>query len=196
MQIGRETSFLLIVDMQERLVPAVEQHEKVVANAARLMIGAKRLDVPLLLTEHCAEGIGRTVPELRGLAPAGSVLEKVHFRASSEPACAERFAALRRQQAVIAGTEAHVCVLQTALGLKQTGYEVYLVTDAISSRKSTDKETTITRLRDTGVTPVTTEMVLFEWLARGDTVEFKDLLPLIKAESPVPTESSVRRRHP
>ncbi len=196
MQIGRETSFLLIVDMQERLVPAVEQHEKVVANAARLMIGAKRLDVPLLLTEHCAAGIGRTVPELRGLAPAGSVLEKVHFRASSEPACAKRFASLRRPQAVIAGTEAHVCVLQTALGLKQAGYEVYLVTDAISSRKSTDKEMAITRLRDTGVTPVTTEMVLFEWLARGDTAEFKDLLPLIKAESPVPTENSVRRRHP
>ncbi len=196
MQIGRETSFLLIVDMQERLVPAVEQHEKVVANAARLMIGAKRLDVPLLLTEHCAAGIGRTVPELRELAPAGSVLKKVHFRASSEPACAERFASLRRPQAVIAGTEAHVCVLQTALGLKQTGYEVYLVTDAISSRKSTDKEMAITRLRDTGVTPVTTEMVLFEWLARGDTAEFKDLLPLIKAESPVSTEISGRRRNP
>jgi len=108
------------------------------------------------------------------------VLEKIHFDAVSEPACTERFAALDRPQAVIAGTEAHVCVLQTALGLKQAGYEPYLVVDAVSSRNATDKAAAVGRLRDAGVSAVTTEMVLFEWLARGDTAEFRDLLPLIK----------------
>ncbi len=196
MRIGRDTSFLLIIDMQEKLVPAVEQPDRVVANAARLMSGAARLEVPILLTEHYPKGIGPIVPALRDLAPAGAVLEKIHFDAVSEPACAERFAALDRPQAVIAGTEAHVCVLQSALGLKQAGYEPYLVIDAVSSRNATDKAAPVARLRDAGVAAVTTEMVLFEWLARGDTAEFRDLLPLIKAESPVPTENSVRRGDP
>ncbi len=196
MRIRHDTSFLLIVDMQEKLVPAVEQPDRVVANAARLMTGAARLEVPILLTEHYPKGIGPIVPALRDLAPAGAVLEKIHFDAVSEPACAERFAALDRPQAVIAGTEAHVCVLQSALGLKQAGYEPYLVVDAVSSRNATDKAAAVARLRDAGVAAVTTEMVLFEWLARGDTAEFRDLLPLIKAESPVPTENSVRRGDP
>ena len=106
MLIGRDTSFLLIVDMQERLVPAVEHHDRVVTNAARLMTGAARLEVPVLLTEHYPKGIGPVVPALRERAPTNSVLEKIQFCALSEPACAKRFAALRRQQVVVAGTEA------------------------------------------------------------------------------------------
>ena len=184
MRIGRDTSFLLIVDMQEKLLPAVEQPDRVVANAARLMAGATRLEVPILLTEHYPKRIGPVVAELRVLAPPDGVLEKIHFDAVSEPACAERFAALDRPQAVVAGTEAHVCVLQTALGLKQAGYEPYLVVDAVSSRKPGDKAAAMVRLRDAGVAAVTTEMVLFEWLARGDTAEFRDLLPLIKSDFP------------
>ncbi len=180
MRIGRNTSFLLIVDMQEKLVPAVEQPDRVVANAVRLMTGAARLEVPTLLTAHYPKGIGPVVAELRELAPPDGVLEKIHFDAASESACAERFAALDRPQPVIAGTEAHVCVLQTALGLKQAGYEPYLVGDAVSSRNATDKAAAVGRLRDAGVAAVTTEMVLFEWLACGDTAEFRDLLPLIK----------------
>jgi nicotinamidase-related amidase len=180
MRIGRDTSFLLIVDMQENLVPAVERPSQVVANAARLMIGAARLEVPILLTEHYPKGIGPVIAELRELAPPDGLLEKIHFDAVSEPACAERFAALDRPQAVVAGTEAHVCVLQTVLGLKQAGYEPYLVVDAVSSRKPEDKAAAVARLRDAGVAAVTTEMVLFEWLARGDTAEFRDLLELIK----------------
>ncbi len=184
MRIGRDTSFLLIIDMQEKLVPAVEQPDRIVANAARLMAGAARLEVPTLLTEHYPTGIGPVVPTLRALAPAGAVLEKIYFDAASEPACAKRFAALGRPQVVVAGTEAHVCVLQTTLGLKQAGFEPYLVVDAVSSRKSEDKAVAIVRLRDAGVAAVTTEMVLFEWLGRGDTAEFRDLLPSIKSDLP------------
>jgi nicotinamidase-related amidase len=182
LKIGRETSFLLIVDMQEKLVPALEQPERVVANAARLLTGAERLGVPALATEHCPQGIGHTVSPLRGLVPAGGVMEKVHFAASAEDACAARFAALDRPQVVVAGAEAHVCVLQTTLALKEAGYAPHLVVDAISSRKAIDRETAVVRLRDAGVVAVTTEMVLFEWLARGDTAEFKDILPLIKSD--------------
>jgi nicotinamidase-related amidase len=182
MHIGRDTSFLLIVDMQEKLVPAVEQPGRVVANAVRLMTGAARLEVPILLTEHYPKGIGPIVPALRALASADAMLEKIHFDAVSEPDCARRFAALGRRQAVVAGTEAHVCVLQSALGLKRAGYDPYLVVDAVSSRKPEDKAVAVVRLRDAGVGAVTTEMVLFEWLARGNTAEFRDLLPVIKSD--------------
>ena len=183
MRIDRDRSFLLIVDMQEKLVPAVRDHERAVANAARLMTGAARLEVPILVTEHYPRGIGHTVPELRELAPANAVLEKIHFCAVAEPDCERRFAELRRPQAVVAGTEAHVCVLQTVLGLADAGYETYVVIDAVASRKASDQEAAILRLHDAGTSGVTTEMVLFEWLARGDTEEFRDLLPLIKSTS-------------
>lgn len=96
MRIGPDTSFLLIVDVQEKLVPAVVRPDRVVANAARLMTGAARLEVPTLLTAHYPNGIGPVVAELRELAPPDGVLEKIHFDAVSEPACAERFAALDR----------------------------------------------------------------------------------------------------
>ncbi len=183
MLITAETSFLLIVDMQERLAPAIEGIERVMTNAARLMTGARRLGVPILVTEHCAKELGPTVAELRALTPAGSVVEKVHFAALAEPACRERFAALGRKQVVVAGTEAHVCVLQTVLSLKQAGYAPYLAVDAVSSRQAIDRETAVARLRDAGIAVVTTEMVLFEWLARADTAAFRDILPLIKSET-------------
>lgn len=183
MLITTETSFLLIVDMQERLAPAIEGIERVMTNAARLMSGARRLGVPILVTEHYAKGLGRTVPELRALAPDDSVVEKVHFSALAEPGCQERFAALGRGQVVIAGAEAHVCVLQTALSLKDAGYATYLAVDAVSSRKAIDRETAVARLRDAGIAVVTTEMVLFEWLARAGTDAFRDVLPLIKSET-------------
>ncbi len=154
--------------MQERLASAIEGIDRVVINAARLIAGAHRLGVPVIMTEQYGKRLGRIVPELRARAPAGSVVDKVHFSALVEPACAERFAALGRGQVVVAGTETHVCVLQTTLALKEAGYEPYLVVDVASSGNAIDRETAVTRLRDAGVAIVTTEMVLFEWLARAD----------------------------
>jgi nicotinamidase-related amidase len=180
MLIRAEDSFLLAVDLQEKLVPAVEASERVLANVGRLMTAAARLEVPALATEHCAERIGPMVAGLRGRLSEDAVLAKVHFSAQAEPGCAERFAGLGRATPVITGTEAHVCVMQTALGLKQAGFRPALVTDAVGSRHVHDRETALGRMRDAGITLVTTEMVIFEWLARGDHEAFRDLLPLIK----------------
>ncbi len=183
--------------MQERLASAIEGIDRVVINAARLIAGAHRLGVPVIMTEQYGKRLGRIVPELRARAPAGSVVDKVHFSALVEPACAERFAALGRGQVVVAGTETHVCVLQTTLALKEAGYEPYLVVDVASSGNAIDRETAVTRLRDAGVAIVTTEMVLFEWLARADPEAFSELLPLIKSQT-LPTVAACRSRksHP
>jgi len=183
MLLDRERCFLLIVDMQERLVPAVLDREAVVGNALRLVTVARRLAVPVLMTEHCPAKIGPLVPELRGAVGAEAILPKVHFAAAREPDCAARFAALGRPLAVLAGTEAHVCVLQSALSLLDAGYRPVVVSDAVSSRNAHDRDVAAQRLRDAGVGIVTTEMVIFEWLNRGDTAEFGELLPLIKSSA-------------
>jgi len=182
MLLDRARCFLLIVDMQERLVPAVLERETVVGNALRLVAAAQRLAVPVLMTEHCPAKIGPLVSELRGVVDADAILTKVHFAAAREPDCAARFAALGRPLAVLAGTEAHVCVLQSALSLLDAGYRPVVVSDAVSSRKAHDRDIALQRLRDAGVGLVTTEMVIFEWLERGDVPEFRELLPLIKSD--------------
>ncbi len=184
--LDRENCFLLIVDVQVKLAPAVPESARVTANAARLAAAAKRLGVPVLMTEHCADRIGPVVGELRSLVPGDAILPKVHFAAAREPDCARRFAELGRPLPVIAGLEAHVCVLQTAISLKQAGYHPHVVADAVASRHEVDKEIALARLRDGGIGLATTEMAIFEWLARGDDEAFRDLLPVIKDDSPAP----------
>lgn len=182
--LDRRDCFLLLVDVQERLAPAVLKSAQVVANALRLVEAAQRLGVPVLMTEHCADKIGPLLPELRERVPGTAVLPKVHFAAAREPGCAARFAALGCTTCVIVGMETHVCVLQTALSLKAAGYAPYVVVDAVSSRRMVDKEAALLRLGEAGVGRVSTEMVIFEWLERGDGEAFRDLLPVIKRDPP------------
>jgi len=117
---------------------------------------------------------------LRALARSEDILGKVHFSCADEPALLQRIASLARPQVVIAGMEAHVCVLQTALGLAERGYRVCVVADATGSRTSVSHATAMERLRMAEIMVVTTEMVLFEWLERADRPEFRALLALIK----------------
>jgi nicotinamidase-related amidase len=187
--LDRKESFLLIVDVQEKLAPAVLQSGRVVANAARLLAAAERLEVPAFMTEHCADKIGPVLPALRDLVPGDAILPKVHFAAVREPACAERFSELGRPVCVIAGMETHVCVLQSAISLKEAGYHPHVVADAVSSRHALDRDTALARLRDSGVGLVTTEMVIFEWLGRGDDAAFRDLLPVIKGAAAAPADA-------
>jgi nicotinamidase-related amidase len=184
--LDREDCFLLVVDVQERLAPAVLDGERVICNAGRLATAAQRLAVPVFMTEHCADKIGPVVPALRRLAPDDAVLAKVQFAVAREPACAARLAEARRPVCVVAGMEAHVCVLQSALSLKQAGYRPHVVADAVASRHAADKEIALARLRDAGIGLVTTEMVIFEWLARGDDAAFRELLSVIKGDALAP----------
>lgn len=182
--IERQRSLLLLVDLQERLVPAIHDFESLFQRVAALIEGAKRLEVPIAFTEQAPEGLGPTLPLARGLAPDAIVLEKLHFCAVAEPANLAALRAYGRPQVVLAGTESHVCVLQTALGLLREGFELFLVTDAVGSRQPEDRARAIERLTGAGAIPVTTEMVLFEWLAASDHEAFRPLLAQIKALGP------------
>jgi len=174
--IDASSSALLIVDFQARLMPAIHDGEAAVANARRLLGAASLLDVPILFTEQNPKGLGPTVP---GLTDGHRVFEKQHFDACREPAFAQT-ALPDRPTVVVAGCEAHVCVLQTVLGLLDLGRRVCLVRDALGSRKPESKETAIRRLERHGAEVVTTEMVVFEWLATAQHPRFRDALQLLK----------------
>ncbi|MBI2312366.1 MAG: hydrolase [Betaproteobacteria bacterium] len=180
LRIVRQRSFLLVVDVHVKLAPAMFSREQALANISVLIRAARRLEVPLLISEHYRRGLGPTVPEIAALAPKDAIMEKIHFSCADEPACAARMAALERPQAVICGMEAHVCVMQTALGLKDAGYQPFVVNDATSSRRPESHATAMERVRQAGIPVVTTEMTVFEWLNRGDSPEFRELLPLVK----------------
>lgn len=175
MMINAETSCLLVVDLQERLMPAIHQADQIVAACARLIRVAQQINVPLLVSEQYPQGLGPTVASIRALLPADIVMEKTHFSCAAEPDCMKRIEALGRSQVILTGVEAHVCVLQTALELHALGKEVYLVADGVSSRSPRDADLALARMRAEGVRIVSREMVSFEWLRRSDTEIFRTI---------------------
>jgi nicotinamidase-related amidase len=173
-------SALLVVDIQQRLLPNMAAPQAVVENAAVLIRAARRLSVPILASEQYPRGLGSTVPDLADLLSPDQVLEKLHFSCIGDADFAQRFRELGRPQAVIAGIEAHVCVLQTVEDLLAQGAEAFVVEDATSSRTPKNHAAAMARLREAGARVVTTEMVVFEWLAKAGTPEFKELSALIR----------------
>jgi nicotinamidase-related amidase len=181
MLLHADTSLLVVIDIQDRLLPAMAEPARVEAGASRLMRAARRLGVPLLVSEQYPKGIGRTVPALAALATPEETVEKIHFSCAAEPAFQAQLALMGpRRQAVLCGIEAHVCVLQSALGLVADGWSVAVVEDAVSSRRPADRDAGLRRLAAAGVVVATTEMVIFEWLGRAGTDAFRDLLKLVK----------------
>lgn len=177
--LGRRTSRLLIVDMQERLLAAMQERLQVVAACERLIKAAQILDVPIDATEQYPKGLGPTAPELRQLLAAP--VEKLRFScAESLPWIDDATARTERDQILVAGIETHVCVLQTALDLISCGYRVVIPADAVTSRKSIDRDFGLKRLADQGVTVTTTEAILFEWCEVAGTPEFKQISQLVK----------------
>lgn len=170
-----ETSCLLVVDFQERLMPAIHDADRILANGAWLIQIAQRLEVPVLASEQYPKGLGHTVAAIRELLPAEAFMEKLHFSCAADRDCMRRIDALNRGQMVIIGAEAHVCVLQTALDLRAVGKEVYLVADAVSSRSPRDVELALERMRAEGVRVVSREMVAFEWLRQAATEQFREI---------------------
>ncbi len=182
MILSTDKAQLLVIDVQEKLAPAMSDAGPVIANSAKLITAARHFGLPIVLSEQYPKGIGPTVAMVRESAgEEGRVFEKLAFSCARDEAIEAHLGlASERQQIVITGIEAHVCVLQSALDLKQSGYEVFVVVDAIASREEASRETALRRMEQAGVHPVTTEMVIFEWLGRAGTADFKALLPLIK----------------
>jgi nicotinamidase-related amidase len=171
-----QLSTLLVVDFQAKLMPVIHRGANAIANARRLLDAAALLGVPTLFTEQNPKGLGPTVNELN---PDRSVItHKMSFDACREPNFLQRLA--ENHALVVAGCEAHVCVLQTVLGLIDNGRRVFLVRDALGSRRAQSKETAIRRMERHGAEVVTTEMVVFEWLRTAEHPRFREAIALIK----------------
>jgi len=179
--VSREASALVIVDVQERLMPAIHDGAAVLARIGLLADTARQLGIPVLVTEQYPKGLGLTVETVRAALATYDPVVKVEFSCVPVPAFAARWGGLGRSQVVLAGVEAHVCMAQSALDLVAVGVQVFLPADATSSRRPLDRDIALERMRSGGVTVTTAEAVVFEWLRRAGTDEFKAVSQRLKA---------------
>lgn len=174
--ITTDKSLLLLIDFQQKLMPAIEDSESILKNAAALAHAARLLEVPIFATEQAPESLGPTVS---GLLRGGEhVLAKHHFSATLEVGFNPWLPPGR--DVIIAGCEAHICVLQTSIGLLTQGRKVYIVDDALGSRDARNRALAIERMVFNGAQRVTTEMVLFEWMRTSQHPDFREIQALIK----------------
>jgi nicotinamidase-related amidase len=179
-RIERAAAGLLAVDLQERLLPAIDDRENLLANVVRLLRGAVLIKLPVWLTEQYPKGLGGTVSEVRAAVDGMPALEKLTFSACGADGLTGQLAARGISGVVLCGIEAHVCVLQSCLDLLDSGRAVYVVADAISSRTSDNRGLAIERMRQAGAVIVSTEMILFELMGTAGAPEFKELQRLVK----------------
>ncbi|WED44535.1 hydrolase [Legionella cardiaca] len=175
MLLEKENSCLLLIDVQEKLAPHVKEPDQLLNRCQWLIRLASELQVPLLVSEQYPRGLGATVTSLKELMPQKEYIEKVHFSCFREPSFKHSLDALNKKQLVLIGIEAHVCVLQTAIDLQEAGYDVFVVVDAVSSRKELDYKYGLKRMKQIGIQLVTSEMIFFEWVGQAGTAEFKAL---------------------
>jgi nicotinamidase-related amidase len=172
-----DSAVLLLIDMQERLMPVIHDNDVVLARAVRLAEASRLLAVPIRATEQYPEGLGHTVPPLADYPQ--SILAKTAFAATADPGFSE-FMPAGVSEIIVAGVEAHVCVLQTVLALLGRGRRILLVADAVGSRDPADRSAAIDRARQHGAEIVTSEMVLFEWLRSSQHPKFREVQKLVK----------------
>lgn len=176
-----ESSVLLIVDLQERLVSAVAEPDSVVERSRILLQGAMTLGIDVLVTEQYPKGLGHTVPAIAGLLSRNSeTIEKTGFSAFAEPSFRSKLVATPKKTLIVAGIETHVCVLQTVLDALDDGFEAICVADAVSSRKATDRELALQTMRHAGARVLSVESVLFMLLRDAKHSAFKPISQLIR----------------
>lgn len=183
MLLDPQKSILLLVDVQERLLPAMHAPEMIESRCAILLKAAKALDIPVTVSEQYPKGLGHTVPGLAAEIGNAPVFEKLSFSCWRDAALKDHLIGHHERQrplVVIAGIEAHVCVLQTAVDLAAAGFGVFAVADAMSSRAPSSVVLAHERMRQNGIAIVDTEMVVFELLKQAGTAEFKALSALVR----------------
>jgi len=178
--IEREKAALVIIDIQEKLFPYVKDQIILQRNVSKLAETAKLLDVPVIVTEHYPKGLGRTIPSVANLVKEAKKIEKTSFGCCGDEKFNKAVKKTDRKQIIICGVETHICVAQTAMGLKNGGYDVYLSGDAVSSRNETDAETAIERMRGEGIIISTTEALMYELMRDASDPLFKEFLKIVK----------------
>lgn len=176
MRIERDKTAALVIDYQERLVPAMDQKERLIENSGILLAGLRELEVPMCITQQYTKGLGMTISEITSASGQEEYVEKIRFSAFEDIKEWIR----GKEYIIVCGIEAHICVLQTVIDLKAAGYTPVLVTDCITSRRESDKLAAVERAKEEGVLTTTYEAVLFELLGEAGTPLSKKIQRLIK----------------
>lgn len=179
MRILAENTSCIVIDYQEKLVPTMSEKEALIANSVTLLKGLKLLEIPMILTTQYAKGLGNNVPEICEAVGEVEAIDKTTFSAYETEAVCEAMDKTRKN-VIICGMEAHICVLQTAIDLKEAGYQPIIVTDCVSSRREHDKAFGIVRAEQEGVLLTTKEALLFELTRQAGGPVFKQISALIK----------------
>ena len=176
----RNQSQLVIVDMQIKLSNVMSSHiDSVVKNCATLLQSAALLEIPVLFTEQYPQGLGPTLPELAQYMAGKKAVEKTAFSCCGEPAFSRQLLG-DHSQVILAGMEAHICILQTALDLLAQGKTVFVLEDAVISRNPENKRNALNRMREAGVIITNTESLVFEWLGTATGDAFKKISQLVR----------------
>ena len=175
--IKREDSVLVVIDVQERLIPVISNHNKMIANIVKLIRFAEIISMPVVMTEQ--EKLGLTVKEIKMELPDLVPITKIEFSAGKCSKFVKKLDQLSRNNVILAGIETHICIAQTALELLPN-FNVHVISDATSSRSVENKDIALQRLNQSGVVVSSTEMVIYELMEKAGTEEFKKVLSLIK----------------
>ena len=175
-----ENTVLVIVDVQEKLSRVMYEKERLFENLQKLIKGARILGIPIILTEQNPKGLGPTIIEIANLLPNIKPIPKFSFSCFGDEKFLKELKASKRKQVLIAGIEAHVCVYQTAVDLVNSGYEVQVVADGVSSRTLENKQIGLEKVRSEGIGVTSTETALFELLRVAEGEKFKELLKVVK----------------
>ena len=175
-----ENTVLLIVDVQEKLLPVMFEKEILLSNLQKLVKGSLLLEIPIIFTEQNPAGLGRTVRELIDLNPGVMPISKFDFSCCADPDFNEKLRILGRHQVLVSGIESHICVYQTSMDLLSNGYEVHMVSDCVSSRTCQNKELALRRMACERVKLTGVEMALFELVRSSKSRQFKAISSLIK----------------
>ena len=173
----------VMIDMQERLVPAIVHREELVENCRIFLEGLKVLGVPIIATQQYTKGLGETLPELKEVIPDSHFIEKITFSSWGEENFRTAIKDSGAKQIMIFGTETHICVQQTVLDMLEAGFEVMLIADCAGSRFDSDRELALRRMTAAGVAVTSYESALFELTKQGGTDTFKAISKLVKSRT-------------
>ena len=180
MRIVKENTAGLIIDIQERLFPVMQKKKKLLSNCQILIKGLTELQIPLILTQQYTKGLGNTIPDIQSLIPSVQYIEKREFSCCDEPSVIEKLKEFKKENIIICGIESHVCVLQTAIDLKNEGYTPVIVMDCVSSRKLSSLKLAKERLRFENIIMTSVESILFELTRSSAASEFKTISGIVK----------------
>lgn len=173
---------LVVIDIQERFRDLIHGQDQLLHGTSRLIRAFRELDMPIVVTEHYSRGLGVTMPEIRSHLSGIQPIEKLSFSCDGNPEFRKAIDSLNRDQVILCGIEAHVCVYQTARDLMDRGKQVAIAADAVSGRHASEREVAIRHMQRIGVQVMNVEMILFEILREAKTPDFKTIQPILKGD--------------